>query len=58
MMVKRDVRISVVQKIAGHKDIKTTMIYVHVLGRDIEEVAENLSLNPNQISFESRKAIA
>ena len=40
LMVKRGVILPVVQKIAGHKDIKTTMRYVHVLGSDIDAVGE------------------
>lgn len=38
LMVKKGVLLPMVQKIAGHKDIKTTMRYVHVLGKDIDDV--------------------
>jgi site-specific recombinase XerD len=27
-----------IQKIAGHKDIKTTMRYVHILVKDIDDI--------------------
>ena len=44
LMVRRGVLLPVVQKIAGHEDIKTTMRYVHVLGRDIEDVGNSFTL--------------
>tara|TARA_R110002049_G_scaffold274186_3_gene452130 strand:+ start:1705 stop:2832 length:1128 start_codon:yes stop_codon:yes gene_type:complete len=44
LMVKRGVLLPVVQKIAGHKDIKTTMRYVHVVGKDIDEIGEQFGL--------------
>ena len=36
LMVKKGVLLPVIQKIGGHKDLKTTMRYVHVLGKDID----------------------
>lgn len=50
-MVRRGVRIDVVQQIAGHKDLKTTMRYVHVLGSDISDVGASLSLSPKKSSL-------
>jgi integrase len=44
MMVKKGVLLPVIQKIAGHKKIKTTMRYVHVVAKDIEEVGQKFSL--------------
>ena len=44
LMVKKGVLLPVIQKIAGHKDIKTTMRYVHVMGKDIEEIGAMISL--------------
>ncbi|MBA2404308.1 MAG: tyrosine-type recombinase/integrase [Bdellovibrionales bacterium] len=38
LLVKKGVLLPIVQKIAGHKDIKTTMKYVHVLGKDIDDI--------------------
>ena len=36
--------IKVVQAIAGHEDVQTTMKYVHLLGSSIEQVAQNFKL--------------
>ena len=47
-MVRRGVRIEIVQKIAGHKDLKTTMRYIHILGEDISDVGASLSLAPEK----------
>lgn len=38
LMVQKGALLPVIQKIAGHKDIKTTMRYVHVLGKDIDDI--------------------
>ena len=38
LMVKKGALLPVIQKIAGHKDIKTTMRYVHILGKDIDDI--------------------
>lgn len=46
LMVNRGVLLPVVQKIAGHANIKTTMRYVHVLGKDIDIVGMSFSLKP------------
>lgn len=48
LMVKKGVLLPVIQKIAGHKDIKTTMRYVHVMGKDIEEIGAMPSLNVSE----------
>ncbi|MEX0798303.1 MAG: site-specific integrase, partial [Bacteriovoracaceae bacterium] len=39
LMVEKGVNLKVVQSIAGHSDVKTTMKYVHLLGSSIEDVA-------------------
>lgn len=44
LMVKKNISLPVVQKIAGHKKVKTTMRYVHVVAKDIEEVGQKSSL--------------
>ena len=50
MWVRNGINLPTVQKMAGHKDLKTTMRYVHVLGREIEEIGANhgLSIKENQ----------
>jgi len=45
LMVESGINLKVVQSIAGHADIKTTMKYVHLLGNSIENVAKNFSLS-------------
>ncbi|MBD66006.1 MAG: hypothetical protein CME62_12420 [Halobacteriovoraceae bacterium] len=39
LMVEQGINLKVVQSIAGHADIQTTMKYVHLLGDSIEQVA-------------------
>ena len=46
LMVKRGISLPVIQAIAGHKDIRTTMRYVHVVGGDIDKVGAKTSLMP------------
>lgn len=43
-MVAHGIALNVVQSIAGHKNIATTMRYVHVLGSSIESEANTFSL--------------
>lgn len=47
--IRNGINIVIVQKMAGHKDLKTTMRYVHVLGREIEDVGQvhGLSIQPS-----------
>jgi integrase len=45
LMVESGINLKIVQSIAGHSDIKTTMNYVHLLGNSIENVAKNFSLS-------------
>jgi integrase len=40
LMVESKINLKVVQSIAGHSDIQTTMRYVHLLASNIEEVSE------------------
>jgi len=40
LMVEKGISLKVVQSIAGHADIQTTMKYVHLLGDSIENVAD------------------
>ena len=44
LMVKRGIALPVIQAIAGHRDIRTTMKYVHVVGEDIDRVGAKTSL--------------
>jgi len=44
-MVESGINLKVVQSIAGHADIQTTMKYVHLLGDGIENVAQNFVLS-------------
>tara|TARA_B100001971_G_scaffold61895_1_gene56908 strand:- start:112531 stop:113580 length:1050 start_codon:yes stop_codon:yes gene_type:complete len=53
LMVKKNIPMPIVQKIAGHKDIKTTMRYVHIVGSDIEELGNSISLGAFRDSSES-----
>ena len=53
LMVKKNIPMPIVQKIAGHKDIKTTMRYVHIVGSDIEELGNSISLWAFRDSSES-----
>lgn len=39
-LVKKNVPLPVVQAVAGHSNIKTTMRYVHVLSKDIEDLSD------------------
>lgn len=45
MMVDSGISLNVVQAIAGHANIKTTMKYVHLLGSSIENVADSFVLS-------------
>lgn len=49
MWVRNGINLPTVQKMAGHKDLKTTMRYVHILGREIEEIgaSHGLSIKEN-----------
>lgn len=38
LMVLRNIPLPIIQKIAGHKDVKTTMRYVHLVGASIDSV--------------------
>jgi site-specific recombinase XerD len=44
LMVDSGINLKVVQSIAGHEDIQTTMKYVHLLGNSIEQVAQSFKL--------------
>ena len=45
LMVEAKINLKVVQSIAGHSDIQTTMGYVHLLASNIEEVSQSFSLS-------------
>ncbi len=44
LMVEKGINLKVVQSIAGHADITTTMKYVHLLGSSVENVANSFEL--------------
>jgi len=61
MMVRKGLNPWIVQKIAGHKKIETTLKYVHIVGQDISKVANSLSLgsaetDSNVLSFKKIKS--
>lgn len=43
-MVLQQIPLPIIQKIVGHKSIKTTMKYVHIMGKDIDEIGLSFSL--------------
>jgi site-specific recombinase XerD len=43
---------------AGHKDLKTTMRYVHVLGREIEDVGQVHGLSIQESSSKKLKVVS
>jgi integrase len=45
LMVESGINLKIVQSIAGHAEIKTTMKYVHLLANSIENVAKSFSLS-------------
>jgi len=44
LMIGMGVDVRSVQEICGHKDIKTTMNYVHILGDNVKKVAQDFSV--------------
>ena len=52
LMVKRGVPLPVAQRVAGHTDIKVTMRYVHVIGKDIDDMGRQFSLASRKKSVE------
>lgn len=57
LMVKKGVLLPMIQKIAGHKDIKTTMRYVHVLGKDIDDIGAIQGLTVTTVSKKVLKLV-
>ena len=45
LMVSKHINLNIVQAIAGHADIKTTMKYVHLLANDIENVSNQFAIS-------------
>ena len=45
LMVSKNINLNIVQAIAGHADIKTTMKYVHLLANDIENVSNQFAIS-------------
>jgi len=41
LLVKQNISPWVVQRVAGHKDMRTTLRYVHIVGKDIESIGLN-----------------
>jgi len=44
LMAKRGINPWLLKTIAGHKDLSTTLRYVHIAGNDIEKLGENVNL--------------
>ena len=57
MMIKKGIAPTLVQRIAGHKDIKTTLRYIHVVSQDITDIAESLSLDFDESYKKNQKII-
>lgn len=47
-MISNGIDLKTVKEICGHKDISTTMNYVHLVSGAIEKVAMNFSVLPEQ----------
>ena len=43
-LLEKGTRIRLVQELMGHKDVKTTEIYTHVMNKDIDAVKSPLDL--------------
>jgi integrase len=50
LMIGSGIDLRTVQEICGHKDIKTTMGYAHLLGDNLRRVAQTFSVKPGVIS--------
>ena len=46
LLIAAGIDLKTVQEIAGHKEIKTTMGYTHLLAERIKHVAQNFSILP------------
>ncbi len=46
IMVDSGINLKTVQYIAGHKDITTTMKYVHLLGESLNDVTKSFQITP------------
>jgi hypothetical protein len=47
-----------VKEVCGHKDISTTMNYVHMLGESVAKLSRSFNLNPFSEDDESGEVIA
>jgi len=47
LMIDANLDLKTVKEICGHKDIATTMNYVHLLGRKVKEAAKSFSITPH-----------
>jgi integrase len=52
-MIDRGVDLVTVSKILGHKEIKTTMIYMHLLPNKIADTAAMFSVGPRSLQTEN-----
>lgn len=55
--IRNGINIVIVQKMAGHKDLKTTMRYVHVLGKEIEDVGQVHGLSIQESSSKKLRVV-
>ncbi len=48
-MVASGIDIMTVKEIFGHSNIKTTMNYVHLVAKNIQNVAKNFNITPQDV---------
>lgn len=51
LMIAGGLDIKTVQEICGHKDISTTMNYVHLLGDSVRQAARTFLVGPSSEEF-------
>jgi site-specific recombinase XerD len=56
-MIASGVNLPTVQAILDHKDVSTTMRYVHLLGDSIQQVISSFSVLPTSVSTANLKLL-
>jgi hypothetical protein len=49
-MISNGVNIKTVQDVAGHTDIDTTMMYVHLIGGSVENLSDSFVIGSSNVS--------